>query len=89
MLKLGILSFTYFMLGPNQQAITSTHCGYAVVPGAQFLKTTVRLFHLIGDKAPPATRDSSEVAVFTSGSFGVSVGVSVLDEAMDAARSAL
>ncbi len=30
-------------------------------PRAQLLKGSARLLHLLGDKAPPATHDSSEV----------------------------
>ncbi len=46
------------------------------------LKPSAWLLHLIGYKAPPAARDSSEVT-----RQSLSVGFSIQDEGMDVARS--
>ncbi len=81
-------------------------CCLGIASRTQFLKKNAWLLHpAIGDKAPPAERDSSQVTCALNrlryphtGNGGhnwclgstlfLSVGFSIQDEAMDAARSA-
>ncbi len=58
----------------------SCWCSLGIAPRAQLLKKSAWLLHLIGDEAPPAAHDSSEVArtlsivILTTGTAG-SAGV--------------
>ncbi len=76
-------------------------CCLGIAPRAQLLMKSAWLLHQIGDKAPPAARNSSEVAGVLnprtgngdhgwclSSSLFLSVGFSIQDEAMDVAPSA-
>ncbi len=91
--------------GDNCGCRCCCYCSLGLAPGAQLLKKSTWLLHLIGDKAPPAVRDSSEVTRAVnrhchshtrngghswclSTSPSLSIGFSIQDEAMDAARSA-